>query len=84
MTGWQTGIPPFVEVDEENEYCYALCFYYDRWWLSDLLYKANYDEGCFESAQLFDGKPLKLEFQEDNPPWHNVLRWQRIIPHDWD
>ena len=44
-TPWHTGTPPVEEIDEDNQYCYALCFYYDGWWLSDYLFKANHEEG---------------------------------------
>ena len=44
MTEWHTGIPPVVDIDEDNEYCYAICIWYDGWWLSDYLFKANYEE----------------------------------------
>lgn len=81
MTEWHTGIPPVVDIDEDNEYCYAICIWYDGWWLIDYLFKANYEEGCFESAPKGDEKPLKWKFGEDNPPFHTTLRWHRIIPY---
>lgn len=71
---WHTGIPP--KEDLENEYCYALCLYYDGWNLSDYLFRPNFEEGCFETyPRDGDDKPIKFKF-ENNPD--SSLRWKKI------
>lgn len=74
---WQTGTPTIEEIDKDNQYCYALCFYYDGWWLSDYLFKANHDEGCFENSPNNGQKVCKVKFNDD-------IAWQRIEPYKGD
>lgn len=74
---WHTGTPPVVEVDEDNKYCYALCFYYDGWWLSDYLFKANHEEGCFENSPNNGQQVCKFKFCEN-------IAWQKIEPYKED
>lgn len=78
---WHTGTPT-EETNEDNEYCYALMIYYDGWYLSDYLFKANHKEGCFETSPGGDEKPIKFKFSEDNPPFHTAIRWQKITPYE--
>lgn len=78
---WHTGTPT-KETNEDNEYCYAIMFYYDGWYLSDYLFKANHKEGCFETSPRGDEKPIKFKFSEDNPPFHTAIRWQKITPYE--
>ncbi len=75
---WHTGTPTEEEIDEDNAYCYALCLWYDGWWLSDYLFKANFKEGCFESAPKGDEEPIRFKFEDDNPPFNSAMRWQKI------
>lgn len=70
---WHTGTPTVAEVDENNKYCYALCFYYDGWWLSDYLFKVNHEEGCFENSPNNGQKVCKFKFCEN-------IAWQKIEP----
>lgn len=74
---WHKGKPPVVEVDEDNKYCYALCFYYDGWWLSDYLFKANHEEGCFENSPNNGQQVCKFKFCEN-------IAWQKIEPYKED
>lgn len=71
---WHTGTPTEECIDEDNEYCYALCFYYDGWWLSDYLFKANHKEGCFENSPNNGKKVCKFKFGDD-------IAWQMIEPY---
>ena len=70
MNEWKEGIPPKEDIDEDNEYCYALVIFYDKWWLSNYLFKANHEEGCFECILVNDEKKLKFPF--------GTVMWQRI------
>ena len=71
---WHTGTPPVEEIDEDNQYCYALCFYYDGWWLSDYLFKANHEDGCFENSPNNGQQVCKFKFCE-------TIAWQKITPY---
>ena len=68
---WHTGTPTEECIDEDNEYCFALMFFYDKWWLSDYLFKANFEEGCFETAPKDGLEVVKFRFDEK-------LMWQKI------
>lgn len=71
---WHTGTPTIEEIDKNNQYCYALCFYYDGWWLSDYLFKANHEEGCFENSPNNGQQVCKFKFSDD-------IAWQKIEPY---
>lgn len=72
---WHTGKPPIEEIDKDNQYCYALCFYYDGWWLSDYLFKANHEDGCFENSPNNGQQVCKFKFCE-------TIAWQKITPYE--
>lgn len=74
---WHTGTPPFEEIDKDNQYCYALCFYYYGWWLSDYLFKANHEEGCFENSPNNGQQVCKFKFCE-------TIAWRKIEPYKED
>ena len=58
------------DIDEDNEYCFAVCFEYDGPWLSDFLFKANMEKRCFESATSHDGTPIVRPF--------GTVQWQKV------
>ena len=70
MDKWRTGTPPKGQTDD----MYALCLWYDGWWLSDYLFKANHKEGCFETVALIDGRQKVLKFSD-------LVAWQKITPY---
>ena len=72
---WHTGTPPIEEIDEDNQYCYALCFFYDGWWLSDYLFRANHEKGCFETAPRDNEKVSEFKFSD-------CIYWQKIEPYE--
>jgi len=76
---WHKGAPTeedVKDIDEDNAYCFAICVFYDKWWLSDYLFKANIKEGCFEAETAHDGI-LKIPFSYNYP-------WQKIEPYEED
>jgi len=73
-SNWHTGKPPFEEIDKDNQYCYALCFYYDGWWLSDYLFKVNYEEDCFENSPNNGQQVCKFKFSDN-------IAWRKIEPY---
>ena len=71
---WHTGVPAVEEVEEGNQYCYALCLWYDGWWLSDYLFRANHEEGCFETDPKDKAKYSKFKFSPE-------LAYRKITPY---
>lgn len=74
---WHTEPPTEDDIrgiDEENEYCFALCLFYDQWYLSNYLFKANIKEQCFET-ETDKGEVIKFQFSCNYP-------WMRIEPYN--
>lgn len=77
-SNWHTEPPTeedLKDIDEDNKYCFALCLYYDRWWLSDYLFKVNMEEKCFETATRDkDERPHRISFATS-------VVWKKIEPY---
>ena len=69
---WRRGKPTeedIRDIDEYNEYCFAICMPYNTWLLSSYLFKANMEEGCFET-ETSDNEILKVPFEKY--PWYKI------------